>query len=63
MAQGRAPKDNRLRWEQRQQSMEQILRFEHELRYEHSIARRCEEKFPASTKILLQCIRRLAGRS
>jgi len=52
-----------LRWEARQQTMERILYFERELQYEHSIARRCQERFPASTKILLKCIRRLAGKS
>lgn len=54
---------NELQWEERQQVMERILRFEQELEHEHSIARRCQETFPASTKILLQCIKRLAARS
>lgn len=52
-----------LRWEERQQTMERILRFEQELQYEHSITRRCQETFPDSARILLQCIRRLAARS
>ena len=32
------------------------------LQYDHSIAKRCEDKFPANTKTLLRCMQRLAGR-
>ena len=61
-SQTRILEDAQQRWLRRQQTMQRILQFERELQYEHSIAKRCEDKFPANTKTLLRCMQRLAGR-